>query len=70
MIFSKNTHVIITKIMNMFQLREYGETGILGEPALVHVIALHPKIGQEASQVAQNHVQAVPLKRQLVAQVK
>ena len=56
--------------MNMFQLREYGETGILGEPALVHVIALHPKIGQEASQVAQNHVQAVPLKRQLVAQVK
>ena len=56
--------------MNMIQLREHGETGILGEPALVHAIALHHKIGQETSQVAQHHVQAMELKQQLVAQVK
>ena len=56
--------------MNMIQLREHGEHGILGAPALVHVIVMHHKIGQEPSPVAQHHVQAMELKQQLVAQVK
>ena len=70
MIFSK-TLVIIRCIifMNMFQLKEHGEIGILGEPVLVHVIVQHLKIGQETSQVAQYHVQAMQLKLLLVAQV-
>ena len=55
--------------MNMFQLKEHGEIGILGEPVLVHVIVQHLKIGQETSQVAQYHVQAMQLKLLLVAQV-
>ena len=70
MILKKSSHDSIQKIMNMIQLREHGEHGILGVPALVHVIVLHLKIGQETSQVAQHHVQAMELKQQLVAQVK
>ena len=69
-IFQNNLIIRYIKIMNMIQLREHGEHGILGVPALVHVIVLHLKIGQETSQVAQHHVQAMELKQQLVAQVK
>ena len=71
MIFSKT--LVISRciiVMNIFQLREHGEIGILGEPVLVHVIVQHLKIGQEPSQVAQYHVQAMQLKLLLAAQVK
>ena len=43
----------------MFQLKEHGETGILGEPAQAHVIVLQLIVAQEILLGAYFRVQAM-----------
>ena len=55
--------------MNIFQLKEHGETGQLGEPAQAHVTVRQLIVEQEMLLGVQHHVQAMTRKWQLAAKV-